>query len=308
MGSSERQRRAGLTLVEVLLTLAIVGMLMASLMGVFMGNVQTKERIEIARATFEIGPTILDLVEHDVQAIYFSDLDGESALSGKNHTVSGLDADKLELITSNDSLQYFEVGRTQRNSDFTRVSYALRANPEASGFLMLYRRETALPDPGKDTTGTGGYALVYDHVRAFNVTYYSSDPEDPVDGFADWDAASDGKLPSAVRLDMEITVAPTGGIGGETATPQDLKYSRLFLLPPGSDQDLSALEPLAKNLDSVETPGEQQNPQGGPGGPGQRGNRGGAGGGRGGRNGGPRAQPHQNNPGDSGLEDLFGGK
>jgi prepilin-type N-terminal cleavage/methylation domain-containing protein len=303
--ASDRRRQRGFTLIEVLLTLAIVGMLMASLMGVFMANVQTKERIEIQRATFEVGPVILDVVEHDVDAIAFFDLDGESPLTGVNHQVSGLDGDKLDLVTTNDSLQYFQVGKVDRSSDFTEVTYALRANPEIPGYLMLYRREIAMPDPGKDEGGRGGYALVYDRVKVFNLTYYTADPDDPDEGFTDWDSASEGRLPAAVRLDLQIGIAPAGGIGAEQGLPQELSYSRLMLLSPGAEQQPNDSGPLAKNMDAVEGAGDQQQGvPGAPGGGGQRGNRGG-GGGRGGRG---RGQPHQNDPGDSGLDDLFGGK
>jgi prepilin-type N-terminal cleavage/methylation domain-containing protein len=294
MCGSERGR-SGFTLVEVLVTIAVVGILMASMMGIFMGTLHTKRRVESARSVYEIGPVILNLVGRDVNAVYFYDLDGEPALAGRNHSVAGREADRLELVTTNDPAQFVEIGRARRRADFGRVTYALRSNPELSGYLMLYRREVPLPDPGDPSAS--GFTLVYDRVRSFNVVYFSGDPEDPDEGFADWNSSAEGRLPAALRLELEIDVTPQGGLALETGAPQTLRYSRLMMLPPGATRSVSDLEPLAKNLDEIEAEGGEENDAGqqGPGG-GRRRDRG-----RG------QNQRRGNNPNDSGLEELFGG-
>lgn len=294
MASARRRLREcrGFTLVEVLLTLAIVGMLMTSLLGVFTATIRTKQRVESGRTLYDVGPIILDMLERDVASTYFYDLNGDSAVVGRNRTVSGMDADRIDLVTSSDSTRFLEVGHDLRPTDFTKIGYAARANPKEPGFLMLYRREDTFAEGGDSTTTQRArYALVYDRVKTFNLSYYSGSPDDPVEGVPDWDAVSDGVLPAAIRVELEVGFTSQAGLVLGPTAPETLKYSRLLMLPPGATEDLSDVEPLASDLDSIDAGSGQTEGEGG----------------RGNRNRQNRGQG-RNNANDSGVEDLFGGR
>jgi hypothetical protein len=175
------------------------------------------------------------------------------------------------------------------SSDLSEVSYVLRQNPSEPAFLELFRREQFFID-GVVERG-GRYRKVHDRVIRFNVEYYGggTDMEEDVEGESSWSAGSEGRLPKALRLQLEL--ATSDDPEGEYRL-----FEQIINLPLGSNMKTTELSPLLASMrQSLSEEGDQAGGDAAGGGAGRRQR------GRGGRN-------NRNNRGQGGdaAEELFG--
>ncbi len=204
--SLTRPLRAGFSLVEVLVTLLIVGGIMVAITQLLEAARLSRDTIHNIQETQLAGPAIMDLVERDLRALSIYDRRKDELLRVVDRVVHGLDADSLDFVATTDGLVPTEVNRRYVRSDVNEVGYRLRPNPVDDDFLEIYRRESFGVD--EEPFDEGSYTFLHDRVKQFDIQVYVEDGPDaePQD---DWgfDSDEDG-LPLRLEISLTLELSP----------------------------------------------------------------------------------------------------
>ena len=232
----ERRARSGFTLVEVMVSVLVMGILLAGISRILTTARDTRDIIHNIQEEQLTGPAILDLIERDLRAVFTTSLPRELHLRVKNDVILGEDADRLDFFATTDSLLWTSEGDRHMRSDVTEVGYCLRTSPEDNDFLEIYRREDFGID---DEPQAGGqYVFLTDRVVSFDATVFPEDgPEADTEPLEEWgvdpnDPDHSG-LPASLHLRLEIETEPrllyeTGAV---FRTRQKRSFERIVRLP-----------------------------------------------------------------------------
>ncbi|MDP8222169.1 MAG: type II secretion system protein GspJ [Candidatus Lernaella stagnicola] len=171
-------RRAGFTLLEVLIAIAILGMIVGLIYGSFAATVDSKEKIETGNEIYHEARWAMSKLEDDLGAAFVSkNRNSKSVFLGlTSDGPGGMPMDELHFASFN----HVKFNPQARESDQAEVSYFVAENPE-TGTLTLYRREDATPD--EDNTAGGEFYELCEHVLAFDLAYY-----DGFEWIEEWDS------------------------------------------------------------------------------------------------------------------------
>lgn len=199
--------KKGFTLLEVMISLAIMAMVMATVMQTVQQTNSAVDAIHNIMETESIGPRILQLIREDIENIAVKDVTDYKIMLGKDDTLIGSGADRIDLLVNKASKTPFEAYDSPRlvHPTLLEVGYRLRQNQERSDFLELYRREDPLVDdePFRD----GAYALVYDRIVSLDIRY-AREPDFDIRWEDDWDSEIEQALPFAIEIFLEVEVQP----------------------------------------------------------------------------------------------------
>ena len=206
MRSLARTARAGFTLIEVLVTLLIVGGMMLAITQILEATRISRDTIHNIQETQLAGPAIMDLIERDLRGLFVYNREKQSLLRVVDRVEAGLEADSLDFVTTTDSLIPTELVSGWVRTDYNEVGYRLRPNPEDNDFLELYRREGVGVD---DQPFEGGaFTFLHDRVKHFSVQVYTEDGPDaePLSG---WSGNGDQEgLPLRLEVELVLELAP----------------------------------------------------------------------------------------------------
>lgn len=276
-------RRAGFTLVEVLVTLLIMTGIMITVTTILNVARTSRDTIHNIQEQQLAGPAILQRLEEDLRGLFVYDRDPRHSLRLQNRMLSGLEADTLDFVTQTDGLMPYRdnPGQPFRRADVNEVGYVLRPSPTSDEFLELYRRE----DPGIDDKPFQGgqYALLHDRVKSLTIRAYSEDGPD-ADELETWGGENDEFVGIPARLEIELTLELAPRLVREqlVVTRSEVTYRRVIrpALALQKAQEVG-LVPLVPRLTPpvANSPGNAGGPGGGlTGGGGFGGGGGGAGG------------------------------
>jgi prepilin-type N-terminal cleavage/methylation domain-containing protein len=294
---SSRKRRAGFTLVEVLLTLLIMGGIMAALSQILTAARTSRDTIHNVLETQGAGPAILDLLERDLRGIVTYDSTRMNHLRIKNRVIFGFDADNIDFVSSSDSMLLRPYGNRIVRSDINEVGYCLRPAPGNDQFLEIYRREGFGVD--EEPFEGGEYQLLHDRVKGMEIQIFTEDGPD-AEPLSEWGSGSQDEnigLPARIEITLTLELAPRITNEQLRIAPLDrrtLAYRRVIRLPEGQRQPeeqlvLPAIPAPPTNTGSGLQAGANGQPQasvGGSGGSSSGGGGSGSGGGGGGGGGG----------------------
>jgi len=190
-----RRHAPGFTLLEVMVALAIIGIIVGLVYGTFAGTAESKEEIETGNDIYHEARWALDKLEADLSSAYLSrNANSETLFYGLNRDgAGGLPVDELHF----NSFNHFKFNPTAQESDQCEISYFLMENPD-TGVLTLYRREDATPD--EDPMEGGEFYELAEGVLAFNLRYF-----DGYDWLDDWDSRNFEDDEEVVETDIEQT-------------------------------------------------------------------------------------------------------
>lgn len=198
-------RRSGFTLVEILLTLLLMAGIMVTVTQILTNARQVRDQIHNVQERQLIGPAILDLIERDLRALHVYNRLPEELLRVEDRVLAGLDADKLDFVSTTDSLVPFRRYEREkfRRSDLNEVGYRLRVSPASDDFLEIYRREDFGVD--EEALEGGSFTLLHDRVKGFDIQIYDEDgPE--AEPLEEWSANPDDEERIGLPLRLEITL------------------------------------------------------------------------------------------------------
>jgi len=196
--------RAGFTLIEVLLTLMIMGWIMVAVTQILNATRQSRDLIQNIQERQLAGPAILDRLEADLRGLLVFNRAADRVLRIQNGVISGFDADRIDFVTTTDCLLPWRLRGSQlASADVNEVGYCLRPSRSSDDFLELFRREDFGVD--EDPYEGGRFALLHDRIKGFDVQIFEEDgPEaEPVES---WGSSSDEAAGLPVRLEIELTI------------------------------------------------------------------------------------------------------
>ena len=211
MVEHREMNRAGFSLVEVLVTIAIMGLMLTAVTQMLTSVRFARDIVHNEQEEYLAGPAILDQLERDLQAIYVTNLLLIDHMKIEDKVVGGMDADRIDFACTTDNLIWQDLGDRQVRADVNEVGYCLRSNPNDNDFLELYRREGFGVDTDPHTDGV--YIFMHDRVRAFNIEIFTENgPEDMLDPLDEWgqdesDPDLQG-LPAFMRVTLEVELEP----------------------------------------------------------------------------------------------------
>ncbi len=141
----------GFTLVEILLAITILGIIMASVLGIFTGIISSSRTAEKRAELYQTGRAVMDLLATDIRGLYAQNL-GESGVFfiGKEDSVLGDGLPRLAFLTTNT----LSIG-TKRAPFVSEIEYFLAENPDQGGYSLWRRAQTPPQAPYDD----GGKAV-----------------------------------------------------------------------------------------------------------------------------------------------------
>ena len=209
MRSHPRAHKAGFTLIEVLLTLLIMGMLMVSMTQILTAARYSRDTIHNIQETQLAGPAIMDLVERDLRGLFIYNRAQPMHVRVTDRVMLGLDADGLDFVTTTDSKVMAEVDNRFVRFDVNEVGYRLRPSPESDEFLEIYRREDAGID--EEPFEGGRYVFLHDRVKSFEVQVYLQDGIDDNEPLDEWgidERSPEIGVPARIEVSMTLELKP----------------------------------------------------------------------------------------------------
>jgi type II secretion system protein J len=162
----------GFTLLEVLVSVAILAIIMAVIYGAYITNV---EAIQIARENGRVHQTariVLDLMTRDIQSAIaeIQDTSETTRLGfiGKTEERNGRRVDRLDFT----SLSHMVLTEQGPNTDLCEIGYMVVEDEEEENTLVLMRRDDASPD--EDITEGGGIQELARNILELRITYEDS--------------------------------------------------------------------------------------------------------------------------------------
>jgi prepilin-type N-terminal cleavage/methylation domain-containing protein len=219
--------RRAFTLLELLITLTILGLVLAAVYGALVKTLEVREIIEAETTGPREGLALLELMARDFRgAVLPEPLGSENApFHGKAARNSdGKDADQVVFIASVTS-RFAQDARKLRGeeiaglgdedpddpesrevrADICEVSYLLKDDPDHPGRMHLFRREDFHVD--SNPRKGGAYLRLHSRVRGLRLRYYTGDEgttgRDPEEN---WKASEAKALPVAVEITLTLEV------------------------------------------------------------------------------------------------------
>jgi prepilin-type N-terminal cleavage/methylation domain-containing protein len=246
-------RRAGFTLIEIVLATVLFSMLMASYYTVFIRVVVLEEHARGQRAFGNIGPAVLDLMEDDVGSLYTHPRQPDAfPFRGEDDNLAGQAADRMDFVTRRASIRQQEFFGHDRwlRSPINETGWRLARGASRLGYVRtLYRRESFYPDA---TPLQGGeFYEVYDRVVSLDIAYAGYQVEEEgrkdaetaaernLDKFESWDSEERRGFPTALLVTLTVE-APQVSLADRdrergTETRETRTFFRIIPLVQGQD-------------------------------------------------------------------------
>lgn len=200
-----KHQDSGLTLLEVLVSIFILGIVLVGVYGAYTSNV---DAIQTARYVGEVNQTarvVLERMSRDLaSSIVEGYVQGQGVSLGmvcRDRTVDGRDADEIHFT----SLAHVEPGEAEGQTDLCEIGYRLEEAPDGKGFI-LFRRDD--PTPDEDITEGGSSLELARAIGGLGITFEDADGQT----YEEWNTIEEGKvraLPALVR--MEILILDNAG-------------------------------------------------------------------------------------------------
>ena len=231
---STSSHAAGFTLVEVLLTLMIMGAIMVMIAEILTAARTSRDTIHNIQETQLAGPAILDLIERDMRAISVYDRTRLNHLRVKNRVLAGLDGDSLDFVASSKSRVPIAVDERFARSPLCEIGYRLRVRQDDDQFLEIWRREQFGVDD--DPFEGGDFQYLHERVKSLDIQCFAEDGPDaePIEDWGTERAEENIGLPARIEVTLTLELAPRLVNEQVLMLGQDrrtLTYKRIIRLP-----------------------------------------------------------------------------
>jgi len=174
MRRQAQRRSLGLTLVEVMISLAVLSMMMVSVWSSFNGTIRAMEIGEEIQNRYSITRTGMLRMETELSMTYLS---FNRPIDEVRHftLLDGRDSFESDSITFS-SFSHLRVRKDANESDQSVIQYFLEADPEDGSRTHLYRRESRrlTGDQPEDLERFFPAYVLIEDVVAFDVKYWNT--------------------------------------------------------------------------------------------------------------------------------------
>jgi len=197
----QRKNLRGFTLLEVLVSVAILSIIMAAIYSAYITNV---EAIQIARENGQVQQTariVLDMMTKDLQSalgeLRTSSETTRLGLIGKTEERDGRRTDRLDFTT----LTHMALTELGPSTDLCEVGYRVVEDEEQEDVLVLVRRDDGSPD--EDLTEGGSVQELTRNILEFKITYEDSGGEE-LDGWGAEESGETSGLPVLINVRLVL--------------------------------------------------------------------------------------------------------
>lgn len=205
---SPRRRQRGLTLVEVLVSVAILAMIATLIYGVFdslsrgkKGEAERGDRARQARGA-------LDRIARELTSAYLTLHTPPPSLQTRVVAFVGKNASPYDRVDFA-SFAHWRVDKDSKESDQAEIGFFALPDPDKDDKVDLVRREQSPPD--QDPQRGGVVSVLCENVESFDLRYF-----DPTTGqwLETWDTtqatAQQNRLPLEVKITLVLKNVPAG--------------------------------------------------------------------------------------------------
>jgi len=206
-----REAGRGVTLLEVIVSVAILAMVSLLIYGAFDGMAKGKRGVEQINQRYREGRLAIRRLAREIPSAFLSAhqpynqslIVRETLFVGENTTP----ADRLDFT----SFSHRRVLRDSHESDQNEVSYFGSRDPDVPGKVDLARRESSLIDLEADRGGS--VQVLAEDIDLFDLEYL-----DPLSGLWQerWDSTSATGQLGRLPLQVKVTLVLRGGPSGQT--------------------------------------------------------------------------------------------
>ena len=198
-------RMRGMTLIEVMISLAVLGLMLVSVWSGFKGTLRGMEVTEEIQTRYAIVRSGLARMESELSMAYLSfnrpayDIRHYTMFEGRDEA----DADSLTFS----SFAHLRIRKDADESDQTVIQYFVQKDPEDSRRQHLYRRESRrlTGDLPEDLERFFPAYVVIEDVESFDVEYW--EPRE-MEWIQEWRTTAidmqPDRLPERVKIELEV--------------------------------------------------------------------------------------------------------
>lgn len=200
----------GMTLIEVLVSVAVIAMIMVILWSSSGQLMNAKERVKQRDRAYQQMRGVLVKMEADLSSAFLSrsvpigtpeGMEGAEIPGRMTTFFKGKDSDKGDELSLT-TFSHLRLFKNSKESDQSQVKYFVQSSEKYSDAMDLYRIE--IPWLDADTNVEGEQVLIAEGIREFNLSYY----DDRKDEWTrEWDSDGidwKGKLPKAVKVIVSV--------------------------------------------------------------------------------------------------------
>jgi prepilin-type N-terminal cleavage/methylation domain-containing protein len=214
------KRQRAFTLLEVLVSLLLVGMLAASIGLALRTGLDASDRIRERTEVHAEARGVLDLLASDLSAAFLSGVNPEETqFTAHSPEVSDRWSPFLSFTTLNYRRSGSPGAQQEARSDALHVEYALRPRPDGTADLMRQERWLTETKPGEAV-------VVCERVGALQLQYRGKGGTEP-----NWTAEPDADPPLKVEDESQLSDAPRTA----RALPRAVEIT--LLLAPRRDRE-----------------------------------------------------------------------
>jgi prepilin-type N-terminal cleavage/methylation domain-containing protein len=192
-----QQPRSGFTLVEVMISIFILGLVMATVYVSYSGILKTSHQVEEEGSIYKMARTSMDRMIKDLSSLQTSS--GTFDLRAEKKTLSKHDFYSLSFW----SASHLVFGENEGTGRPAEISYYVQED-EGGGSFSLWRSDL----PGAKTSlgkNTGIGFVICQNVDSWSLKFYDSTGEE----LDSWNSSSssaeqNGTLPAAVKIELAL--------------------------------------------------------------------------------------------------------
>jgi len=180
----------GFTLLEILVSIAIMAVVMVLVYGSFSSSFTVSERISNEREFFRYARLTMSKVSSEIEAAYWKEEMGETVFIGSHSVVDGYSHDSLKFT----SMSHYRFQRDSRESDLNQLAFRLEEDLEEDTIYFIHEEEFNLYSLTPKTVAS--YRLG-EGFKGLQFRYY-----DGKEWQDHWDANHQKALPKAVEIEI----------------------------------------------------------------------------------------------------------
>jgi prepilin-type N-terminal cleavage/methylation domain-containing protein len=207
-----KMKRNGFTLLEILISLSLIGIILTTIYQAFSGHARAIEECRIIEDRFQIGRNVIEIISREIEGAY---LDPEAPSCGficiKGESSEGIAQDKLHFLTTSS----FTTDRRWTEGGIREISYWITRDPESDEHILMRREDTT---PDQDCQGGGKEDILTDGIKGMKFIIYDSEGRE----FEEWDSRVNKSLPVAVKVTIIVGRKDEEGISLSTLIPLPL--------------------------------------------------------------------------------------
>lgn len=222
MTRAPQLRQSGMTLIEIMVALAILGTVVALVYGAFSQTSRHKVRVEHDLDRDHEIRAGLDHVVRDLAMAYTSiQINNDTSLQPMLTAFIVKQDGKGSRIDFN-SFSHRRLRRDAHESDQTEIGYFVARHPDDSSREVLARRQQAPIDDDPETGGSS--QILIDDVTSFSLSVL-----DPIslEWTETWDTTQGAMQPNRLPLQVKITLT----VPNPRSNGKDLTYGTRVALP-----------------------------------------------------------------------------